>query len=101
MQMKKTILFLTMGFTVTLSYAQVKPAAKLTVKTPEKSTGAVFFKSAVDSASYALGMRIAQNLKAQGLDPLNISLFQKGMQDALQSKKPLIADGILDGCIGN
>lgn len=100
--MKQTILFLTMGFTVTLSYAQVKPAAKSTVKTPEKSTGTVVvFKSAVDSASYALGMRIAQNLKAQGLDPLNMQIFQKGMQDALQSKKPLIADGILDGCIGN
>lgn len=99
--MKKTILFLTMGFTVTLSNAQVKPVVKTIGKAADKSTSAVIFKSAADSASYALGLRIAQNLKAQGLDPLNMQLFQKGMQDALQAKKPLIADGMLDACIGN
>ncbi|MEI6263942.1 MAG: FKBP-type peptidyl-prolyl cis-trans isomerase [Sphingobacteriia bacterium] len=58
------------------------------------------FKNTADSASYALGVRIAQNLKSQGLSPLNSVAFQKGMADALQAKKPLIADELLDNCIG-
>jgi FKBP-type peptidyl-prolyl cis-trans isomerase FklB len=77
--------------------AQTKPAAKPVAK---PAAPAMVFKNTADSASYALGVRIAQNLKSQGLSPLNSVAFQKGMADALQAKKPLIADELLDNCIG-
>jgi FKBP-type peptidyl-prolyl cis-trans isomerase FklB len=85
--------------------AQVKkPVKPLVAKTVAKpATAAVtanVLKNAVDSASYALGYRIAQNLKSQGLDPLNLDILQKGMSDALQVKQPLVANESLDMCIG-
>lgn len=97
--MKQLFFLVAFGLTSLVSLAQVKkPAAKPVSKT---AVAAATFKTSADSASYALGLRIAQNLKAQGLDPLVMSLFQKGMQDAVLAKKPLIADELLDLCIGN
>lgn len=82
--------------------AQVKPATKAVVKPGIKNTApSVAFKTLADSASYALGLRIAQSFKSQGLDPINMNILQKGMQDALQSKKPIIAEDALDRCIGS
>lgn len=81
-------------------FAQTKPVVKLAAKPVVKPASLdMVFKNNADSASYSLGVRIAQNLKSQGLNPLNITAFQKGMADALQSKKPLIADELLDNCI--
>ena len=99
--MKKTLFTI---ITCSLSFmvvAQTKPVIKPTVKPSAKPAApALGLKNSADSASYALGIRIAQNLKSQGLSPLNSVAFQKGMADALQSKKPLIADELLDNCIG-
>lgn len=89
-------------FVATAQTKTVKPTPKAAVKTPVKVAAVPnILKNATDSASYALGMRIAQNLKSQGLDPLNLAIFQKGMSDALQAKKPLVADELLDNCIGD
>lgn len=109
--MKKIVfVFLLGGFSQFVS-AQVKPAAKspaaadkakIALKPAANSKAApAAFKSVADSASYALGFRIAQNLKAQGLDPLVAAQFQKGMADAFGGKKTLIADEVLDLCIGD
>lgn len=106
-----SVFFLTA--TVFVASAQTKTQTKAKTKTqtktnkpvanpiPKKIVASTILKNATDSASYALGMRIAQNLKSQGLDPLNLAIFQKGMLDALQAKKPLVADELLDNCIGN
>lgn len=100
----KKIFFAFIFGTVALSAAAqtktTKPAPKTAGK-PAAAPAAAAFKNSTDSASYALGMRIAQNLKSQGLDPLNLAVFQKGMTDALQGKKPVIADELLDNCIGS
>ncbi len=93
-------IFGTAALTAAAQAKTTKPAPKTAGK-PAVATTAAAFKNSTDSASYALGMRIAQNLKSQGLDPLNLSVFQKGMTDALQGKKPLIADELLDNCIGS
>jgi FKBP-type peptidyl-prolyl cis-trans isomerase FklB len=98
----KKIVFTIIGLIVAFAiYAQVKPTAKVAAKpTSKPSLAAVPFKNLADSASYALGMRIAQSFKSQGLDPINMSILQKGMADALQLKKPVIAEELLDRCIG-
>jgi len=110
--MKKIVSLFVLGAFVTFTQAQAQPSAKAPVKTsssvktaskPVAKTAATaaVFKSSADSASYALGIRIAQNLKSQGLDPLVAAMFQKGITDGFASKKSAIADELLDLCIGN
>jgi len=109
--MKKILFLFLLGSYSQFVMAQVKPVSKGSTA-PAKSKAAfkpavnakavpAAFKSAADSASYALGFRIAQNLKSQGLDPLVAAQFQKGMSDAFGGKKTQIADEVLDLCIGN
>jgi FKBP-type peptidyl-prolyl cis-trans isomerase FklB len=110
--MKKILSLFVLGTLVSVTQAQAQPAAKSPVKTTgnvktatkpvaKVAATAAIFKSSADSASYALGVRIAQNLKSQGLDPLVAAMFQKGITDGFAGKKPMIADEILDLCIGN
>lgn len=101
--MKKILFAFILGTAALTAAAQTKTAkpAPKTAGKPAAAPAAAAFKNSTDSASYALGMRIAQNLKSQGLDPLNLAVFQKGMTDALQGKKPVIADELLDNCIGS
>ncbi len=94
-----TIFFGTSSLVLTAQTKTIKSSAKPALKPTTLAVNS--FKNGLDSASYALGMRIAQNLKSQGLDPLNLVVFQKGMQDAFQLKKPIIAEESLDICIGN
>jgi FKBP-type peptidyl-prolyl cis-trans isomerase FklB len=98
--MKKMILLLAVTITVTGSFAQVKKKSATPV-TQSKTTvaGNSLIKTSSDSAGYALGIRIAQNLKGQNLDKINLSLFQKAMNDVFLGKKPAIADSLLDQSI--
>lgn len=84
------------------TYAQTKPATKVPVKAPVKSvTPSVNpLKNNKDSAGYALGIRILQNLQAQGLDAVNVAMLQKAMNDVLQKKPLLLKEDVLDRCIG-
>jgi FKBP-type peptidyl-prolyl cis-trans isomerase FklB len=63
-------------------------------------TPAQSLKSTKDSASYALGYRIAQSLKGQGLQDINFELFKKGMAAGTIAKTD-IPDSLLDVCIKN
>lgn len=85
-----------------ISYGQTKPAAKAAVKVPVKSSSAAInpLKNNKDSAGYALGIRILQNLQAQGLDAVNVAMLQKAMNDVLQKKPLLLKEDVLDRCIG-
>jgi FKBP-type peptidyl-prolyl cis-trans isomerase FklB len=110
--MKKTI-FLALATTLTVTcWAQTKQAVPVkpviavkkvgTSKTvATKSTAATnIFKNTKDSASYALGYRIAQSLKGQGLQDVNMAMFNKGMAAGVNAKA-LIPDSLLDICIKN
>ncbi|OYW75800.1 MAG: hypothetical protein B7Z27_08620, partial [Sphingobacteriia bacterium 32-37-4] len=110
--MKKILSLFVLGAFVSFTQAQGQTSAKAPAKTsssvkkvskPVAKTAATaaIFKSSADSASYALGIRIAQNLKSQGLDPLVAAMFQKGITDGFAGKKSVIADELLDLCIGN
>ena len=101
--MKKPILVVTAALCAAGAFAQT---IKLTVTTKAAATAkktAVAvnpLKNSADSASYAIGVRIAQNFKGQGLDKLNLSLVKKAMADVLQNRKIIIAETSLDECIG-
>ena len=61
-----------------------KPAA-----TPKPQPVANSLKNATDSFSYAIGMNVANNLRQQGVENVNLIALQKGMSDVFD-KKPLV-----------
>lgn len=97
------------GFSQTTKPAAVKtPAVKGVAAKPvgtykeavakTGSVGPVVLKSTKDSASYALGFRIAQSMKGQGLQDINMALFEKGFSAGVIAKS-IIPDSLLDVCI--
>lgn len=110
--MKKTI-FLAFATSLAVSgWAQTKPLAPLKPTVALKkvvtnkavaskpTTATTLLKNTKDSASYALGYRIAQSLKGQGLQDVNIAMFNKGMAAGVNSKT-IIPDSLIDICIKN
>ena len=100
--MKKTILFAIVIFSSVVSMAQTKQPAKPVAKTatPVKvnDKSVVVLKDAKDSASYSLGYRIAESLKSQGLQAVNLDALKNGMS-ALFASKSIIADSLIDNVI--
>lgn len=83
--MKKILLTtLTACFCIAV-YAQGGPGKKPAASGP-------IIKTLSDSVSYALGVNIARNLAAQGLDKVSLELLKKGMNDQLTGKPLLIKD---------
>jgi len=113
--MKKSILILISFSLVGVGFAQTTKPAVIKA-TPLKAVGAkplttnkaavsktataatVVLKSAKDSASYALGFRVAQSMKGQGLQDINMALFEKGFSAGVIAKS-IIPDSLLDVCI--
>jgi FKBP-type peptidyl-prolyl cis-trans isomerase FklB len=113
--MKKSILILISFSLVGVGFAQTTKPAVIKA-TPLKAVGAkpvtitkaavsktatpvsVVLKTTKDSASYALGFRVAQSMKGQGLQDINMALFDKGFSAGLIAKS-IIPDSLLDVCI--
>lgn len=105
--MKKRICTI-LAFSATMMLnAQTKTAVapKAAVKTPIKTVGVKItsnkeasMMNTKDSASYALGYRIAQSLLGQGLQGVNLAVFNKGLTAGFASKSA-IPDSLLDICI--
>ena len=84
--MKKILLFAMLIVASYSANAQIKTKA---VALPKKTTAvktvavAPTFKSTLDSASYALGLNVANSFKSGGLKNLNYELFNKGLKLSL------------------
>jgi FKBP-type peptidyl-prolyl cis-trans isomerase len=93
--MKKILTALVL-FTSLSAFAQNKSTAKKTVpkKTPSKSvsTQTGVLKTLNDSASYAIGISVANFYQQQGLKNINSSIVAKAINDVLQGKKSLLSD---------
>jgi FKBP-type peptidyl-prolyl cis-trans isomerase FklB len=105
MNMKKGLLFLLTLIVMGNLKAQTKPAVQTSAPTTKPKlaityTPAKSMKTTKDSASYALGYRIAQSLKGQGLQDVNFEMFKKGMAAGAIAKTE-IPDSLLDVCIKN
>lgn len=113
--MKKTVLILISFSLVGFGFAQttkpavvkatplkavaVKPVTTTKAAVSKTATAAtVVLKSVKDSASYALGFRVAQSMKGQGLQDINMALFNKGFSAGVIAKS-IIPDSLLDVCI--
>ncbi|MFY7651547.1 MAG: FKBP-type peptidyl-prolyl cis-trans isomerase [Chitinophagaceae bacterium] len=57
-------------------------------------------KNLKDSASYALGINIGRNLKAQ-IGDVNMDLLLKGLKDIYANKATLLPDETANNCIGS
>ncbi len=73
-----------------------KPVVKTTTKTPVKPAAPKpLLRNGVDSLSYAIGLNIGGNMKAQGIETLNYIALNKGMADAMkENATPLMDDNM-------
>jgi FKBP-type peptidyl-prolyl cis-trans isomerase FklB len=99
--MKKRLLIICL--TVSLFATAQTKKTTTTVSKPKLAityTPAQAMKNTKDSASYALGYRIAQSMKGQGLQEINMAIFEQGFKAGVQTKS-VIPDSLIDICIKN
>lgn len=75
-----------------LAQSSKKPAAHVAPKAAPAMT-------ALDSASYSFGLKIAMGLKSDGVKELNYQQLSKAMQDIFAGKTPVISDEKSSECI--
>ena len=104
--MKKIFLPIVAVTIAATAMAQTKKAQPVKAKTspapaaqPAKST--TVLKTMKDSVSYALGVSIARNLKAQNLDKVDAMLLYKGLSDVFLNKSIAINDADAGKCVNN
>ena len=85
--MKKVLVFVFFLSTVVFGRAQKNKVA------PKPVTKSVL-KNAADSFSYAVGVSIASSMKQQGIDPVNFSAMQKGMDAVFKSQAKIMDDNL-------
>lgn len=99
MMYKKYLFIGALGCLSVQGFSQAKPAPKKPVaKTAVKSP---LLKNKLDSVSYGIGVSIAENLKAQGLENVNPALLAKAVQDALKNKPLTLSKEQCDMSISN
>lgn len=110
---------LALTFTVLISSVVVFAQTKKTPTTPTKTTAPVKktttpikkpitptasntkMMNELDSVAYSIGMNIAQNLKSQGLENLNVNLLSKAINDVLKSGKTDLTESEAQMMLGN
>ncbi len=100
--MKKTALIFATTIVAFNLNAQIKKTvteSKKVTKTGLSTTSASPFKTNTDTASYGIGVRIAQNLKSQGFDGINQELLKRAIGDVLQNKTLAIPDSLIDASL--
>jgi len=104
--MKKIFVLIALAATYSYSYAQTKPVAakpkptapvaKPAVKAKPAASAqpkplAPVFKTQFDSASYAFGVSIGNDIKSRGVNGLNFSLLAKAMTDVFSANGPVLS----------
>lgn len=82
--------FLTAQTTTTKPKTATKPVSKPVAKPATPKPAAPVLKNLNDSASYAIGMSVANFYKEQGITNINTTILSNAIKDILGSKKPLI-----------
>jgi len=87
--MKKVLMFIIVLISIETMTAQTNPVSKpISTKPP-----VIVLKTLNDSASYAVGMSVANFYKQQGVSKLNAAIVSQAINDILGGKKPLCDDG--------
>ncbi len=98
--MKRVLLssFFVVTAFVTVS-AQIEKTPVVTKTKTAVIAPAPIFKNLLDSFSYAAGINIATNMKAQGINKLNSKMLQKAIDDVFNNKTPLMNVEASNACI--
>lgn len=106
--MKRNAILVLFVFTAALVNAQpgtktaTKPAAKPIAKTAVKPAAPVLvLKTLDDSASYAVGVSVANFYKEQGVNKLNTALVSRAINDILGGKTPLLDNNAANTVMNN
>ena len=97
--MKKTVLVFATTIVALSINAQVKKTAAKSTAATKPVAAAPAFKTNTDTASYGIGVRIAENLKNQGFDGINQELLKRAISDVLQNKTLAIPDSLIDASL--
>lgn len=100
--MKRTYLTLT-ALLLVGSFTSINAQTKSKKKAATKAPAAVVAPAltAVDSASYSFGFKIAQGLKADGVTSLNYAMLSKAMEDVFKGDSTLLTDEQASNAIGS
>lgn len=79
----------TVGLSANAQTKKSIPAKK--PATTAKAVAKPVFKTNLDSASYALGLNMANSFKSGGVSSLNYELFSKGLKDVFASANPSLS----------
>ncbi|HRA12702.1 MAG TPA: FKBP-type peptidyl-prolyl cis-trans isomerase N-terminal domain-containing protein, partial [Chitinophagaceae bacterium] len=97
--MKKTTLFVTLCFLTGAAFAQ--PGTKPVTPKPVAKPVPPLLKNMNDSASYAVGVSVANFYKQQGIKKLNTTLVSKAINDIMSGKTPLMDDAAANTTMNN
>lgn len=98
--MKKFILSsVVLFFSALTLFAQNNPKPKSATAKPVTKPAAPVMKNLLDSFSYAAGINVATNMKAQGISKLNITAMQKGIEDVFNNKPQLLTPEANSSCL--
>jgi FKBP-type peptidyl-prolyl cis-trans isomerase len=84
-----------------ITYAQ-KTTKKTVAKkstTSSKNTQSAILKSLVDSASYAIGLSVANFYSQQGMKDVNIDMMARAISDVYNKRKPLLDENAANSCV--
>lgn len=97
--MKKTTLFVSLCLFTAAAFAQ--PGTKPVAPKPVAKPVPPILKNMNDSASYAVGVSVANFYKQQGIKKLNATLVSKAINDIMSGKTPLMDDAASNACMNN
>lgn len=95
----KRILFSIMLCCVAGLYVSAQSGVKAKPKPAAKPGAAAPIKNLLDSFSYAAGVNVATNMKAQGISRLNAAAMQKGIDDVFKNNKQLLTPEANSSCL--
>ncbi len=99
--MKKISLFVIVLAGLSAGAQTTKQPVKAPVKPTVAKPAAPLLKTLNDSASYAVGVSVANFYKQQGIKTINTSLLSKAVNDILSGKTPLLDDATANTVMNN
>ena len=97
--MKKIVAWSTLVFSVIMIHAQTSTTKKTVTPTQKTTTPGLSLKTLEDSASYAMGLSVANFYKQQGVTKINSAIVSRAINDAMSGKQPLLNDMQANGCM--
>ena len=89
-------------FVSAITYGQKtakKPVAKKTTTNKTTSTQNADLKTLVDSASYAIGLSVANFYSQQGMKNVNVNAIAKAISDVYNKRKPMLDETTANSCV--